>query len=99
MSLILKDGFKVVKNQLDEVILCDYQVESEGNITICEIKLNEKRNVFKFAYCATKTQFESILKKACCFDYNDKQLQKALKLASKKRKELQAKSIVMLKAN
>ena len=62
MSIIV-DGFKVIKQNNGDVVLRDYQVTSNNKVTICEIKLGEKRNKFLCCYHGTSTMLEAIHKK------------------------------------
>ena len=60
---ILVDGFKVIKQNNGNVVLFDYQVISNNNVTICAIELGEKRNKFLCCYQGTSTILETIHKK------------------------------------
>lgn len=60
---ILVDGFKVIKQNNGNVVLFDYQVNSNNNVTICDIELGEKRNKFLCCYQGTNTMLDAIHKK------------------------------------
>ena len=94
---ILVNGFKVIKQNNGDVVLFDYQVISNNNVTICAIELREKRN--KFLYCCegTNTILEAIHKKDFYNGSTSVQIKRALKLAKIKRKELLSKNVVMIK--
>ena len=57
---ILADGFKVIKQNNGDVVLFDYQVNSNNNVTICTIELGEKKN--KLRRVAIKNYNRMILK-------------------------------------
>ena len=94
---IIVDGFKVIKQNNGDVVLFDYQVTSNNNVTICDIKLGEKRNKFLRCYQATNTMLGVIHKKDFCNEFTSVQIKRALKLAKIKRKELLSKNVVMTK--
>ena len=94
---ILVDGYKVTKQLSGEVVLFDYQVTDSKNVTICVIKLGEKRNKFLCCYHGTSTMIDAIYKKAFCNEFTSVAVNRALKLAKIKRKELFAKNVVMIK--
>ena len=98
MSIIV-DGFKVIKQNNGDVVLRDYQVTSNNNVTICEIKLGEKRNKFLCCYHGTSTMLEAIHKKDFYNWSTSVQIKRALKLAKIKRKELLLKNVIMIKGN
>ena len=94
---ILVDGFKVIKQNNSDVVLFDYQVNSNNNVTICDIELGEKRNKFLCCYQGTNTILEAIHKKDFYNGFTSVQIKRALKLAKIKRKELLSKNVVMIK--
>ena len=94
---IIVDGFKVIKQNNGHVVLFDYQVISNNNVTICAIELGEKRNKFLCCYQGTNTILEAIHKKDFYNGFTSVQIKRALKLAKIKRKELFAKNVVMIK--
>ena len=96
MSIIV-DGFKVIKQNNGNVVLFDYQVTDSNNITICAIVIGEKRNKFLCCYHATNTMLNAIYKKAFCNEFTSVAVNRALKLAKIKRKELLSKNVVMIK--
>ena len=96
MSIIV-DGFKVVKQNNGDVVLFDYQVNSNNNVTICDIKLGGKRNKFLRCYHGTSTMLEAIHKKDFYNEFTSAQIKRALKLAKIKRKDLLSKNVVMIK--
>ena len=96
MSIIV-DGFKVIKQNNGNVVLFDYQVTDSNNITICAIGIGEKRNKFLCCYHATNTMLNAIHKKAFCNEFTSVAVNRALKLAKIKRKELLSKNVVMIK--
>ena len=98
MSIIV-DGFKVIKQNNGDVVLFDYQVISNNNVTICDIKLGEKRNKFLYCYHGTSISLEAIHKKDFYHGSTSVQIKRALKLAKIKRKELLSKNVVMIKGN
>ena len=98
MSIIV-DGFKVIKQNNGDVVLFDYQVTSDNNVTICDVKLGEKRNKFLCCYQATSTMLEAIDKKDFYNGSTSVQINRALKLAKIKRKELLSKNVIMIKGN
>ena len=98
MSIIL-DCFKVIKQNKGNVVLFDYQGTSDNYVTICEIKLGEKRNKFLCCYHGTSTTLEAIHKKDFYNGSTSVQIKRALKLAKIKRKELLSKNVVMIKGN
>ena len=98
MSIIV-DGFKVIKQNNGDVVLFDYQVTSNNNVTICDIKLGEKRNKFLCCYHGTSTTLEAIHKKDFYDGFTSVQITRALKLVKVKRKELLSKNVVMIKGN
>ena len=91
------DGFKVIKQKNGNVVLFDYQVTSSNNVTICEIKLGEKRNKFLRCYHGISTMLEVINKKDFYNGFTSVQIKRAIKLAKIKREELFAKNVVMIK--
>ena len=98
MSIIV-DGFKVIKQNNGDVVLFDYQVTSNNNVTICDIKIGETRNKFLCCYYGTSTMLEAIHKKDFYNGCTSVQIKRALKLAKIKRKELLSKNVVMIKGN
>ena len=96
MSIVV-DGFKVIKQNNGDVVLFDYQVVSNNNVTICAIELGEKRNKFLCCYQGTNTILEAIRKKDFYDGFTSAQIKRALKLAKIKRKELLSKNVVMIK--
>ena len=94
---IIVDGFKVIKKDDGNIVLFDYQVNSNNNVTICTIELGEKRNKFLCCYHGTSTMMDAIYKKAFCNEFTSVAVNRALKLAKIKRKELFAKNVVMIK--
>ena len=94
---ILVDGFKVIKKDDGNIVLFDYQVISNNNVTICAIELGEKRNKFLCCYQGTNTMLEAIHKKDFYNGFTSVQIKRALKLAKIKRKELLSKNVVMIK--
>ena len=94
---ILVDGFKVIKQNNGNIVLFDYQVISNNNVTICAIELGEKRNKFLCCYQGTNTMVEAIHKKDFYNGFTSVQIKRALKLAKIKRKELLSKNVVMIK--
>ena len=98
MSIIV-DGFKVIKQNNGDVVLFDYQVTGNNNVTICDVKLGEKRNKFLCCYQGTSTMLEAIHKKDFYNGCTSVQINRALKLAKIKRKELLSKNVVMMKGN
>ena len=96
MSIIV-DGFKVIKKDDGNIVLFDYQVNSNNNVTICDIELGEKRNKFLCCYQGTNTILEAIHKKDFYNGFTSVQIKRALKLAKIKRKELLSKNVVMIK--
>ena len=98
MSIIV-DGYKVIKQNNGDVVLFDYQVTSNNNVTICAIELGEKRNKFLCCYQGTNTILEAIHEKDFYNGSTSVQINRALKLAKIKRKELLSKNVVMIKGN
>ena len=96
---ILVDGFKVIKQNNGDVVLFDYQITSSNNVTICDVKLGEKRNKFLCCYHGTSTILEAIHKKDFYHGCTSVQIKRALKLAKIKRKELLSKNVIMIKGN
>ena len=96
---ILVDGYKVIKQNNGDVVLRDYQVTSNNKVTICDVKLGEKRNKFLCCYHGTSTMLEAIHKKDFHHGSTSVQIKRALKLAKIKRKELLSKNVVMIKGN
>ena len=94
---IIVDGFKVIKKDDGNIVLFDYQVTSNNNVTICAIELGEKRNKFLCCYQGTNTMVEAIHKKDFYNGFTSVQIKRALKLAKIKRKELLSKNVVMIK--
>ena len=94
---IIVDGFKVIKKDDGNIVLFDYQVISNNNVTICAIELGEKRNKFLCCYQGTNTILEAIHKKDFYNGFTSVQIKRALKLAKIKRKELLSKNVVMIK--
>ena len=94
---IIVDGFKVIKKDDGNIVLFDYQVNSNNNVTICDIELGEKRNKFLCCYQGTNTILEAIHKKDFYNGFTSVQIKRALKLAKIKRKELLSKNVVMIK--
>ena len=94
---IIVDGFKVIKKDDGNIVLFDYQVISNNNVTICAIELGEKRNKFLCCYQGTNTMLEAIHKKDFYNGFTSVQIKRALKLAKIKRKELLSKNVVMIK--
>ena len=94
---ILAGGFKVTKQLSGEVVLFDYQVTDNNNITICAIELGEKRNKFLYCYHATNTMLNAVHKKEFYNGFTSAQVKRALKLAKIKRKELLSKNVIMIK--
>ena len=94
---ITVDGFKVIKKDDGNIVLFDYQVNSNNNVTICTIELGEKRNKFLCCYQGTNTMLEAIHKKDFYNGFTSVQIKRALKLAKIKRKELLSKNVVMIK--
>ena len=94
---IIVDGFKVIKKDDGNIVLFDYQVTSNNNVTICTIELGEKRNKFLCCYQGTSTILEAIHKKDFYNGFTSVQIKRALKLAKIKRKELLSKNVVMIK--
>ena len=94
---ITVDGFKVIKKDDGNIVLFDYQVNSNNNVTICDIELGEKRNKFLCCYQGTNTMVEAIHKKDFYNGFTSVQIKRALKLAKIKRKELLSKNVVMIK--
>ena len=93
---IIVDGFKVLDDD-GNIVLFDYQITDNNKITICEIKLGNKRNKFLCCYHVTSTMIDSIYKKDFCNEFTSVAVNRALKLAKIKRKELFAKNVVMIK--
>ena len=96
---IIADGFKVIKQNSGDVVLFDYQVTSNNNVTIVSVELGEKRNKFLCCYQASNTILEAIHKKDFYNGFTSVQINRALKLAKTKRKELLSKNVVMIKGN
>ena len=94
---IIVDGFKVIKKDDGNIVLFDYQVISNNNVTICAIELGEKRNKFLCCYQGTNTILKAIHKKDFYNGFTSVQIKRALKLAKIKRKELLSKNVVMIK--
>ena len=94
---IIVDGFKVIKKDDGNIVLFDYQVNSNNNVTICAIELGEKRNKFLCCYQGTNTILKAIHKKDFYNGFTSVQIKRALKLAKIKRKELLSKNVVMIK--
>ena len=95
MNIII-DGFKVTKKDDRNIVLFDYQITDNNKTTICAIQLGEKRNKFLCCYHATNTMIDAIYKKAFCNEFTSVAVNRALKLAKIKRKELFAKNVVMM---
>ena len=94
---IIVDGFKVIKQNNGDVVLFDYQITDNNNISICAIMLGNKRNKFLCCYHGTSTMIDAIYKKDFCNEFTSGAVNRALKLAKIKRKELFAKNVVMIK--
>ena len=94
---ILVDGLKVIKQNNGDVVLFDYQITDNNKISICAIMLGEKRNKFLCCYHGTSAMIDAIYKKDFCNEFTSISINRALKLAKIKRKELFAKNVVMIK--
>ena len=94
---IIADGFKVIKKDDGKIVLFDYQITNNNNTTICAIELGEKRNKFLCCYHGTSTMVEVIYKQDFCKEFTSVAVNRALKLAKIKRKELFAKNVIMIK--
>ena len=94
---IIVDGFKVIKQNNGDVVLLDYQITDNDKISICAITLGNKRNKFLCCYHGTSTMIDDIYKKDFCNEFTSVAVNRALKLAKIKRKELFAKNVVMIK--
>ena len=94
---IIVDGFKVIKKDDGDIVLFDYQIADNNKISICAIMLREKRNKFLYCYHGTSAMIDAIYKKDFCNEFTSISINRALKLAKIKRKELFAKNVVMIK--
>ena len=94
---IIADGFKVIKKDDGKIVLFDYQITNNNNTTICAIELGDKRNKFLCCYHGTSTMVEAIYKQDFSKEFTSAAVNRALKLAKIKRKELFAKNVIMIK--
>ena len=94
---IIVDGFKVIKKDDGDIVLFDYQITDNNKISICTIMLGDKRNKFLCCYHGTSTMIDAIYKKDFCNEFTSVAVNRALKLAKIKRKELFSKNVVMIK--
>lgn len=94
---IIVDGFKVIKKDDGNIVLFDYQITDNNKISICAIMLGDKRNKFLCCYHGTSVMLDAIYKKAFCNEFTNVAVNRALKLAKIKRKELFAKNVIMIK--